>query len=275
MKSYKTLILLLTLLIVPISSKGQFVNELNKSMYDAKVKLVDEFFNRFNGKEIRKDIPKKSKDAQKKNLLMLLNLTNYQSKNDPKLQLADSMMQCVINNKINLHYEDSLWFAKVKCQGTYKGKNTHFFLYLTVEERGKDMYKWVIQKAEGNLFELTPKVKNDRIMLMPDDHETRFTSLHRVTTDYQECVTNFANKYYRVDPTTVFFTMVQTGLLKIDFIDNVKLTFLQVPGYTFSIQYFDRESNNSGWLIDNLWKMSDDEKTQYLNQIYTKQHSNL
>lgn len=206
---------------------------------------------------------------------MLLNLTNYQSKNDPKLQLADSMMQCVINNKINLHYEDSLWFAKVKCQGTYKGKNTHFFLYLTVEERGKDMYKWVIQKAEGNLFELTPKVKNDRIMLMPDDHETRFTSLHRVTTDYQECVTNFANKYYRVDPTTVFFTMVQTGLLKIDFIDNVKLTFLQVPGYTFSIQYFDRESNNSGWLIDNLWKMSDDEKTQYLNQIYTKQHSNL
>ena len=49
-------------------------------------------------------------------------------------------------------------------------------------------------------------------MLMPDDHETRFTSLHRITTDYQMCVTKFANKYYQVDASTVYFTKVQTGL---------------------------------------------------------------
>lgn len=185
------------------------------------------------------------------------------------------MMQQVIIHKVQLHYADSLWFAKVKCKGSYKGKDTSFFLYLTIEQRGEDMYKWVIQKAEGKLFELTPKIKNERIMLMPDDHETRFTSLHRITTDYQKCVTNFANKYYQVDTTTVFFTMVQTGLLKIYFIDNVKLTFLQIPEYAFSIEYFDREGNNSGWLIDNLWKMSNDEKKQFLNNIYTRPKSKI
>ena len=220
-------------------------------------------------------IPSKSKDARKKNLLMLLNLANYKSANDAKLKVADSMMQQVIIHKVQLHYADSLWFAKVKCKGSYKGKDTSFFLYLTIEQRGEDMYKWVIQKAEGKLFELTPKIKNERIMLMPDDHETRFISLHRITTDYQKCVTNFANKYYQVDPTTVFFTMVQTGLLKIDFIDNVKLTFLQIPEYAFSIEYFDREGNNSGWLIDNLWKMSNDEKEQFLNNIYTRPKSKI
>lgn len=112
-------------------------------------------------------------------------------------------------------------------------------------------------------------------MLMPDDHETRFTSLHRVTSDYQESVTNFASKYYQVDATTTFYTMVQTGLLKIDFIDNVKLIFLQIPEYTFSIEYFDREGNNSGWLISNLWKMNNDEKKQFLNNIYTSQKSKI
>lgn len=69
--------------------------------------------------------------------------------------------------------------------------------------------------------------------------------------------------------------MVQTGLLKIDFIDNVKLTFLQIPEYAFSIEYFDREGNNSGWLIDNLWKMSNDEKEQFLNNIYTRPKSKI
>lgn len=275
MKSKKTILYLLLLLIVPLTTRAQFVNELNKSMYDARVKLVDEFFSRFNGTEKRKDIPSKSKDARKKNLLMLLNLANYKSANDAKLKVADSMMQQVIIHKVQLHYADSLWFAKVKCKGSYKGKDTSFFLYLTIEQRGEDMYKWVIQKAEGKLFELTPKIKNERIMLMPDDHETRFTSLHRITTDYQKCVTNFANKYYQVDPTTVFFTMVQTGLLKIDFIDNVKLTFLQIPEYAFCIEYFDREGNNSGWLIDNLWKMSNDEKEQFLNNIYTRPKSKI
>lgn len=202
---------------------------------------------------------------------MLLNLANYKSANDAKLKVADSMMQQVIIHQVQLHYADSLWFAKIKCKGSYKGKDTSFFLYLTIEQRGEDMYKWVIQKAEGKLFELTPKIKNERIMLMPDDHETRFISLHRITTDYQKCVTNFANKYYQVDPTTVFFTMVQTGLLKIDFIDNVKLTFLQIPEYAFSIEYFDREGNNSGWLIDNLWKMSNDEKKQFLKTFIQDQ----
>ena len=185
------------------------------------------------------------------------------------------MMQQAIDNKVQLQYADSLWFAKEKCKGSYKGKETSFFLYLTIEQRGEDMYKWVIQKAEGKIFELTPKVKNERIMLMPDDHETRFTSLHRVTSDYQESVTNFASKYYQVDATTAFYTMVQTGLLKIDFIDNVKLIFLQIPEYTFSIEYFDREGNNSGWLISNLWKMNNDEKKQFLNNIYTSQKSKI
>lgn len=260
----------LFLLSMTLTIRAQLVNDLNKSMYDAKVKLVDEFFNRFNGTEVRKDIPNKSKDARKKNLLMLLNLANYKSKNDPKILIADTMMQKVIKTNVNLHYNDTLWIAKVNCKGTYKGKNTSFYLYLNIEQRGKNMYKWVIQKAEGKLFELTPKVESERIMLMPDDHETRFTSLHRVTTDYQECVINFADKHYIVDPTTVFYTMVQTGTLKINFVDDVIFTFLQIPDYAFSIRYFDREGNNSGWLIDNIWKMNDDEKKQFLKNIYKK-----
>lgn len=265
----KILLLLLLPWIVSVTANAQLVNELSPGMYNVKVKLVDEFFARFNGVETRKDIPR-SKDARKKNLLMLLNLANYKSKNDPKLFVADSMMQKVMDKNVKLHYEDSLWVAKVKCRGKYKGKVVNFHLELTVEHRDKDMYKWVIQKAEGSLFDLTPKVRNEQIMLMPDDHETRFTSLHRVTSDYQECVTNFADKHYQVDPITVFYTMVQTGLLKIDFVDDVKFTFLQVPSYAFSVRYFDREGNNLGWLVDNIWKMDDDEKRQFLDNVYKK-----
>lgn len=260
---------LLVLMWIVLTTEAQIISNLNQSMYDAKVKLVDEFFSRFNGTEMRKDIPC-NEESQKKNLLMLLNLANYKSKNDVGLVIADSMIQKVMEKDIKLHYEDSLWLADVRCQGKYKDKVVYFHLYLTVEHRNKDMYKWVVQKAEGSLFELTPKVKDERIILRPDDHETRFTSLHRVTTDYQECVLNFADRHYEVDPTTVFYTMVQTGVLKIDFVDDVKLIFLQVPNYAFYIRYFERENNNSGWLIDNISKMNDNEKKLYLNKIHRR-----
>ena len=40
-------------------------------------------------------------------------------------------------------------------------------------------------------------------------------------------------------------------------------------------KFFDREGNNSGWLISNLWKMNNDEKKQFLNNIYTSQKSKI
>ena len=59
-------------------------NQLNKELYDSRIKLVDEFFDRFNGKEGHPDISNRDKDYRKKNLMFVFNGRMFKSKEDEK-----------------------------------------------------------------------------------------------------------------------------------------------------------------------------------------------
>ena len=60
---------------------AQLFDVLNKPMYEARVKLLDEFYARFNGKEQRKGVEAKYAD-RKSNILMLLDYSRFKSRED-------------------------------------------------------------------------------------------------------------------------------------------------------------------------------------------------
>lgn len=243
---------------------------LNDDLYKTRVKLVDEFFDRFNGKELRPDIKAGSDDAKLRNLLVLFNAGMFKSMEDSAFVEAKTFAEEIIRDSIVLHYQDTTWIAKASCHGKLKGNAVDFTLYLNVENRRGKMYKWVIAKAEGSIFNLMPSLQKESIMLMPDDHETNFMSLHRITTEKDDYILNYKQKYFSVDPTTVFYAYVYAGLLDIEYVKPLEFVFLQVPGYRFSIGHFERENYNAGWLINSLEKITDEEKTEFLNYIYNK-----
>lgn len=252
-------------------TNGQVIGGLlNDDLYKTKVKLVDEFFDRFNGKELRPDIKTDSEDAKLKNLLVLFNGKMFKSMEDSAFVEARTFAEKVIQDSIILHYQDSTWIAKASCHGKLKGKAVDFILYMNVENRRGNMYKWVIAKVEGSIFHLTPSLQKESIMLMPDDHETNFMSLHRITTEKDDYILNYKQKYFNVDPTTVFYAYVYAGVLDIEYVKPLEFVFYQVPGYKFTISHFERENYNAGWLINSLEKVSDEEKTEFLNYIYNK-----
>ena len=113
-------------------------NQLNKGLYDSRIKLVDEFFDRFNGKEGHPDISKKDKDYRKKNLMFVFNGKMFKSKEDEKYKELQNFIDTVIANKTNINYSDTTWFAKAICHGKLKGKEVDFTLYLNVEHRKED-----------------------------------------------------------------------------------------------------------------------------------------
>ena len=243
---------------------------LNDDLYKTRVKLVDEFFDRFNGKELRPDINTNANDAKLKNLLVLFNAGMFQSFEDSVFVEAKTFAEKVIQDSITLQYQDSTWIAKATCHGKFKGNAVDFSLYLNVENRSGKMYKWVISKAEGSIFNLTPSLRKESIMLMPDDHETNFMSLHRITSEKDDYILNYKQKYFNADPTTVFYAYVYTGILDIEYVKPLEFIFYQVPGYKFTISHFERENYNAGWLINSLEKVTDEEKTLFLNYIYSK-----
>ena len=203
--------------------------------YASKVKLVDEFFDRFNGKEITPYIDKNKPDYKKQNLLSLFNIGMFKSRQDPLYIEADSLIGKVLRDSICLDY---------------------------------DMSKWVIARAEGEVLKMIPPKTKHNMMLLPNDHETNFISLHRMTKDTPRQSMRFARKDFTIDETSVFFTLVSMGLLKIEFVTDLQFVFYQVPGYRFSISYYEREKANCGWLISSFERISEREKDEFISKMH-------
>lgn len=267
MKRYFLCLALVSLFFVANAQKV-ITNDLNAELYDSRIKLVDEFFDRFNGKEGHPDISRKDKDYRKKNLMFVFNGRMFKSKEDAKFKELQNFINTVIEKNISINYSDTTWFAKAVCHGKLKGKEVDFTLFLNVEHRKEDMYKWIIAKAEGDVFKLKPSLKSEKIMLMPDDHETNFMSLHRITIEKDDLISCYMQKDYPLDETSVFLSDVYNGLLDIDYVKDLQFIFYQVPNYVFRIKFIERETNNTGWLITDFDKVSEDEKEDFLDYLY-------
>lgn len=234
-------------------AKAQAVitNLLNEELYDARVKLVDEFFDRFNLKELHPNIERDS-NLSVNSILFLFDYEYLQSSKDSVFPMAMKFAKYVVSENVKISYSDTTWTAVAHCKGKLKGKPISLTLHLNVEHRSEDMYKWVITKAEGDILSLKPSFEDERIMLMPDDHETNFVSLRRITTEKDDIITNYRNKDYKLDQTAVFYSLVYYGLLDIDMVERLQFEFHQIPGYIFTVSKVNRETLNSGWLITKL-----------------------
>lgn len=236
----------------------------------AKIGLVDEFIKRFNAQEYHPNISITDSTCYRDNLLYLFNASNPTEKKDSLINEILSFINTVSQDSTNLRYSDPDWFGIATCKGVLCGKTVTFDLYLSVQHRNDDMYKWVIAKANGKCFSVEPRDSSESIMLSPDSHETKFMSLRRMTREQPFNVSLFMVKGFEYDPTSAFTYLVKTNQLKIDYVDNLEFVFTQVPGYVFHIKYFERESGNSGWLINKFYKMKDNEKANMLNSLHVK-----
>ncbi|MBQ9212693.1 MAG: hypothetical protein IJ150_01960 [Bacteroidales bacterium] len=264
--------IILAILLLPVFVDGQIVvnSQYEKNLYLAEVKQVDEFIDRFNNDEFHISIDTSKAEYKENNILSLFDIQRLQNATDSIRLVTTDFIKTVVDSNIKIRYEDTLWYAKAPCHGKLKGKQVEFTLWLNVEHRNEDMYKWVIAKAQGDIFQLTPSRVSDRIMIMPDDHETNFMSLKDITTQKVDYITNFKQKYYDLEETSVFYSLVYYGILEIDYVKDLEFLFFQVPGYVFHIKYFNRETSNSGWLIEQVDKMSDEEKLVFFNLLYNQ-----
>ncbi len=260
--------LLLALLSCLSAVRGQVMVMPKDFNHNAKVKLVDEFFERFNGQEITPYIDRSRADYRKLNLLSLFNIGMFKSRQDTLYLKADTLMDVILTDGVRIAYADSLWFARARCRAVVDGHKTDITLWLSVEPRGDGMFKWVIARAEGKALELAAPATAHETMLLPTDHETNFISLHRMTSDTPHQALNFARKDFSPDPTTVFFALVYAGKLKIESVSDLSFRFLQVPGYEFYIHYFERDKANCGWLISSFAHMSEREKQLFIQKMH-------
>jgi len=122
------------------------------------------------------------------------------------------------------------------------------------------MVKWVINDVKGELFNF---LKSDTAFVRfipPSSNETDFMNLKRALED-TKYLQYYSSKNYEPDYLTVFYYMLNTGLVKFDYVEDVTYHIIDIPGWCIKVKDFNRNEMNSGWLIMDISKNSSDKNT--------------
>ena len=249
--------------IINVSAQTGMFDLLNREQYMAKVKLIDEFFARFNGEELRNDLGPEYSDRES-GVLLLFDIAKFKSKSDSGFIAARTFAHDAVISGTILNFEDKDWFAKIKCHGKLGQTKVTFNMVLCVEERDSGMYRWAISDVEGKIFNNSRDKSHKELFIMPNDNEQFFMSVRKTTTESYKFIDDYVRHSYHADALSTFLALVRSNQLKIDAVTDVEFIFLQVPEYVFTIKYFERENKNAGWLIDSCCKMSKMEKEQII-----------
>ena len=125
----------------------------------------------------------------------------------------------------------------------------------------------VICDIDGDLFKTSKDREHKELFIMPNENEQFFMSIRKLTTESYKFIDDYTKDSYKADRLSTFLALVRMNLLKIDSVTDVEFTFLQVPGYSFTIKYFNRETKNSGWLIDSFVRISQEEKNNIIKTM--------
>jgi len=237
-------------------------------------KQVGQFVKRFNmeedayGKTLSSTDKKYHNNALRKKMLPGL-FDEYNARTSGELQKF--FIDDVTNKKkpVYLNFLDNNWYAELSVTFLAGGDEVNIILYLTLEEENLGS-KWVISNVYYSYFpQLFPRmdsVEQKLLFLHPQSHELDFMNLHKALEDPGH-IEYYASDNYRPDFLTLFFYQMKTGQLKFKEINTVKFHFFQIKNWYFELSWFNRNDNNSGWLISNL-KYVDDKTKKELIKSY-------
>ncbi|MBE9468626.1 MAG: hypothetical protein IMY72_09970 [Bacteroidetes bacterium] len=244
------------------SLQSQIIADKNiEKIYGIKVKQFNEFLNRFNYKTDFKgnliDSVFLSKISRAYYLKMLFNEedTRIESKNTDYLNRINEFITDVTTSEIFMNKYSDRIIAEVKSNINYKGKKKEVYIFLNQEIVEPDMLKWVISDVDADfLYEI--KIDTTNRFLSPSSNETNFISLRRALKE-KDFAYQYAHKDFNIDLLSIFFYEIKTGNIKVNQVNEITYHIFDIPGWYITVREFNRDTENSGWLIEDLKKNSE------------------
>ncbi len=263
-----TALLVMPLFVLSQGSIGSFTGD--ESVLYAQTKQMNQFFRRFDAEE---DVSGKrlyegdggyhDLKLRKKYLNILFDTysTIPQDTKDAFILEVTSK-----SHPIYLDFHGKDWFAEVSATFSYKSETVNLIMFLRIEHQNLG-YKWVIsnvyfdkfQKIYNHVFDTT----NSSYFLHPLSHELDFMNIHKAFDDPDK-IDYYLEREFKPDYLTLFIDEVKSGNLKFVTVNSVKFHFFQIPGWYFEVSYFNRNSNNSGWLISSMTRIDEKDKKELI-----------
>jgi hypothetical protein len=235
-------------------------------------KQVNQFVHRFNMEEgpMGKPLEKTDKryhnnTLRKKVLPLLFDMHNPRTSGKLKKYFIEDVTDP--QHPVYLNFHDKNWYAEVSATfKDNKGNDINLILFLTLEKEGLGS-KWIISNVyDTDLHAMFPReteAGHMKYFLHPQSHEIDFMNLNKALDD-PDHIEYYAATNYHPDYLTLFFYLMKTGKLHFEQINSVKFHFLQIKHWYFELKFFNRNEENSGWLISDLKYLSEKEKARII-----------
>ena len=240
------------------------------------VKQIDEFFERFNDDKdsfIRKTYQSYNTPYTIKRADLVRTLFNYETHNWDTA-VIDSFIAFVTNKKNPslLNFYGSGWYAEALCRFQYQGSEIEVPVILRIDAGKDNRSKWMVTGIRSNEFPATqiqqpPITADSTRFIQPASHGNNFIALGRAFEDREHLSYYFDKTLLAGRNAGGFYNALLLGQLKFLYVKRVTYHFLQIRDWIFTVQSFPRAALNSGWLINSLAKVTDEEKQQYIKSL--------
>jgi hypothetical protein len=116
---------------------------------------------------------------------------------------------------------------------------------------------------------ITPVVgkRSKNRFINPASHANNFIDLGRALNDKTHLTDYLDLQYFSRSHSIGFYNAIMNDQIKFITVKNVKYYFLQIDPWIFTVEYFSRQTLNSGWLINSMKEVSEPEKEQYKKDL--------
>jgi hypothetical protein len=247
----------------------------NEKIFLLRIKQFNEFVDRFNYKT---DFRGNSVDSVFMSQIPREKMINFLfDQKDPRIdpsgknysknyieEKAEFINEVVLNNLKIYKYSGNI-IAEAKSRILFKGIPHTIKIFLSQEIEGNDKVKWVILDVRGDVFNFLQTDTANIRFIPPSSNETDFINLKRALEDIDH-LQYYSYKGYNPDYLIVFYYMLNSGLVKFDYVEEVIYHIIDLPGWCLKVKEFNRNEMNSGWLISDVTKNSY-QKISYLKTL--------
>lgn len=249
-------------------SAQSFPDLIFENDFAAQVKSIDEFIQRFNGKESHPDLKGENRTL---NLIALFDYKmSHEGLSDTafKKKIMDFVQQVNANcSKIKLTDDD--FYAEANITAKILGKSVSLSLILQSQSYNKDRVRWAIIGVRGLVKSGIIDTKQF-YGISPVEHETHFMSIGDIFAHNSPEIFGYRGKDTKIDELSVFLTMAKLDKVRIVSVNELTMHCLEIPNYVFTVKEKGRSGQNSGWLISNVTKINENKKNEYLTKLIGK-----
>jgi hypothetical protein len=259
---YFLFIIALVLIVFNSQSKGQDLlsgkTETPKELI-LKVSQFGQFVKRFNYEEDfwgNAISPSFSKKVDRNAYLnMLFNKLDRRFENQTSVysQLKNDFIKDVLKKNYTINRGSDSLYSVAICEVNYRNNPSNIKLVLKQQRINKGL-AWVICDVSSDFLYVSDKNNSDSFnFIPPTSNEVNYIHLKSLF-EKTDSLASYAYPGYTCNRLSIFFHLLHTGDIEYKHVTSVVYFINDIPGWIIQVKEFVRNGENSGWLIDDIYR---------------------